>query len=245
MSERTAIQARNLTKRYGGIVAVDRVNFALSANEVVCIIGPNGAGKSSLVAMLSGATVPSAGDIIVDGQAMEGRCTERFCQLGVVRKFQGTNTFQWLSARDNLAVARLGTARWRSGSEESIESTLDLVGLGCQADTLAGELSHGQRQWLELGMTLISRPTALLLDEPTAGMTADETLRMAEMVGTIRGRCAVVVIEHDMGFVRDLRCRTLVMHQGSIIREGAFDDIANDREIQDIYLGRGGQRAQG
>ena len=243
MTDAPLMEAKGLTKRYGGIVAVNNVDFSVRRNELTCIIGPNGAGKSSLIGLLSGTSQPTNGEVRVAGRTMSGCGTDEFCRRGVVRKFQGTNTFQWLTVRDNLIVAELGSCRFRKRAQPSLEEVLALIGLRQQQHVVAEELSHGQRQWLEFGMTLMCLPDVLLLDEPTAGMSTDGIRQITDMIRHVLRSCAVVVIEHDMAFVRGLECRTLVMHQGAIIREGRFEDIANDEEVRDIYLGRRKQRA--
>ena len=157
----------------------------------------------------------------------------------MIRKFQGTNVFQWLSVRDNLIVAAQGVAADRAEPMLDLRDILSLTGLHHRADEMAECLPHGERQWLEIGMALMCRPRLLLLDEPAAGMSLEGTRRMADMLRRLAREIAVVVIEHDIGFVRQLDCRTLVMHQGQVIREGAFTDIEQDEQIRSIYLGRG------
>jgi ABC-type uncharacterized transport system ATPase subunit len=232
------LSASGLTARFGGVVAVRGVDLALAQNELVCVIGPNGAGKSTLLDILSGTLRPDSGSLFLDGQQMMGRPAYRFCRAGIVRKFQGTNVFQWLSVRDNLLVAGLAAAANHGLPMPDPEEVLDLIKLAPQARVLAQAASHGQRQWLEVGMTLMCRPRLLLLDEPTAGMTVEGTKDMAGLVSRLRKRCAVVVIEHDMGFVESLGCRTLVMHQGLMIGEGDFETLRRDDTIRDVYLGR-------
>lgn len=243
MSVETVLEVRSLSKRYGGVLAVDAVTFSLSKSELVCIIGPNGAGKSSLVKMLSGAMRPTGGDIWVRGRRITGQSADKFCRQGIVLKFQGTNVFSELSVRDNLLVAQLGVAAWRSGNQPAVNEVMTLVDLSGAAHVKAGQLSHGQKQWLELGMALITQPDILLLDEPAAGMSMEETLKVSKLIDAMRRDSAVIVIEHDMAFVRGLRCRTLVMHQGVVIRDGRYEELEEDREIRDIYLGREVRRA--
>ncbi len=186
---------------------------------------------------------PSSGDIWSRGRRITGQGAEKFCRQGIVLKFQGTNVFSELCVRDNLLVAQLGVAAWRDAKKPDIDDVLVLISLSTMARVKAGQLSHGQKQWLELGMALITRPDVLLLDEPAAGMSVEETRRVSELIDTIRRDSAVIVIEHDMAFVRGLRCRTLVMHQGVVIRDGRYDELEADQEIRDIYLGREVRRA--
>jgi ABC-type uncharacterized transport system ATPase subunit len=243
MSDDALLQTLSLSKSYGGIHAVHDVDFSIGRTERICIIGPNGAGKSTLLGMLSGTLSPTSGDIRVSDVGMVGCEPHEFCRRGVVRKFQGTNTFQWLTVRDNLVVAGMAVANHLQREIPDPEEVLELIKLRPQADMTAETISHGQRQWLEVGMTLMCRPKLLLLDEPTAGMTVEGTREMAELIHRLQGRFAIIVIEHDLAFVRSLRCRTLVMHQGTIIRDGSFEDIERDPLVHDVYLGRGGRRA--
>lgn len=243
MSAAALLRTSALRKAYGGVVAVKDVDLQIAERERICVIGPNGAGKSSLVGLLSGTLKPSSGAVELHGMAMAGRPLHEYCRRGIVRKFQGTNTFQWLSVRDNLVMAGLAAAANHGVAPADPDEILDLVKLVPQRAKAAEAISHGQRQWLEVGMTLMARPKLLLLDEPTAGMTVEGTQDMAVLIERLGGRFAVVVIEHDLAFVRRMNCRTIVMHQGAIIRDGAFADIEQDEEVRDIYLGRGKSHA--
>lgn len=237
MSEARLV-ARGLQMNFGGVVAVRDVDLVLEPGELVCIIGPNGAGKSTLLNLLSGAMKPLAGSIRFAGEDMVGRPLHQYARRGIVRKFQGASTFQWMTVRDNLLVAGLAVASNSSGRMPDIDEVLQTIGLLPQADLMAEALSHGQRQWLEIGMTLMCQPKLLLLDEPTAGMTVEGSHTMAELILRLKGRFATVVIEHNMGFVERLDCRTLVMHQGQVICEGSFAELTQDPRVRDVYLGR-------
>lgn len=237
MSDRL-LETRGLEMSFGGILAVHDFDFDMRAGELVCVIGPNGAGKSTLLNLLTGSMRPLAGTIAFEGEDVVGLPQHQFARRGIVRKFQAASTFPWLSVRDNLIVAGLGVAPLYGGDLPDVDEILELISLVPQADKLAHVISHGQRQWLEIGMALMCRPKLLLLDEPTAGMTVEGTRGMAALVRRLVSRLALVVVEHDMGFVRSLDCRTLVMHQGEIIREGRFADVTADRRVRDVYLGR-------
>jgi len=232
------LQAQGLAKRYGGINAVDGVDLTVAEREVVCIIGPNGAGKSSLLALLGGTAQPSAGAVRLGGRTMTGRPVHDFARAGIVRKFQGTNVFPALTVRQNLQVAGLAIAAAAVRPAPDIDDILGLIRLRPQAELAASAISHGQRQWLEVGMALMCRPALLLLDEPSAGMTTEGTAELAGLVRRLGAEMAIVVIEHDMGFVRDVGCRTIVMHQGRIIADGDFDTVASLPLVRDAYLGR-------
>ncbi len=232
------LQAQGVNVAFGGIHAVKEVVLSVASAELLCVIGPNGAGKSTLLNLLSGTLRPNSGRLLVDGQDLTRRPPHEFARRGVIRKFQGTNVFQWLSVRENLIVAGHGVAADRERPAPDLQDIMGLTGLRHRADDVAECLPHGERQWLEIGMALMCQPRLLLLDEPAAGMTVEGTRRMADLLRRLAREIAVVVIEHDIGFVRQLACRTLVMHQGEVIREGAFADIEQDEQIRRIYLGR-------
>ena len=230
------LQAEELAARFGGVVAVAGVSLAVAASSITCIVGPNGAGKSTLFNLLSGIVRPTAGRVLLAGEDVTGRRVERFARLGIARKFQTPSVFERLSVVDNLAIAERRPAG--HGGGPSVADLLQLLELGPQAQFPAGRLSHGQKQWLEIGMALASRPKLMLLDEPTAGMGPEETEKTATLVRGLAERIAIVVIEHDMAFVRALACRTLVMHQGRVIADGPFAEIEADPVVRDVYLGR-------
>lgn len=228
------IETDNVCVRFGGLTAVAGVSLSIARGEICCMVGPNGAGKSTLFNVLTGTVKPTTGRILIDGENFSGRPVHVFARRGVARKFQAPSVFSSLSVGDNLRVAQ----RQRS-DEADLEETLGLLGFSGMANDRAGDLSHGQKQWLEIGMALVSKPKVLLLDEPTAGMGPEETMRTVRLIREIASRAAVAVIEHDMEFVRELGVRTLVLHQGRIIAEGGFEDVANDEQVRDVYLGRG------
>lgn len=239
MSGAPLLQAHGMNVAFGGIHAVKEVMLSIGSQELLCMIGPNGAGKSTLLSLLSGTLRPDSGRLLIDGKDLTRRPPHQFARRGVIRKFQGTNVFQWLSVRENLIVAGQGVAADRERPAPDLQDIMGLTGLRHRADDIAECLPHGERQWLEIGMALMCQPRLLLLDEPAAGMTVEGTRRMADLLRRLAREIAVVVIEHDIGFVRQLACRTLVMHQGEVIREGAFADIEQDEQIRRIYLGRG------
>jgi branched-chain amino acid transport system ATP-binding protein/urea transport system ATP-binding protein len=229
------LRTEGLARHFGGIVAVADIDMAVAAGELRCIIGPNGAGKSTFFNMIAGSLKPSAGRIRFAGQEMAGRPVHAFARLGIARKFQVPSLFPSMSVAENLDVAARSRAADRG---QRIEGMLAMLGLGEAAALPAGALAHGQKQWLEIGMALMAEPQLLLLDEPTAGMTVEETERTARLLLEMKGRITIVVIEHDMRFVRALACPTTVMHQGRILAEGPFEAIERDETVRDVYLGR-------
>lgn len=228
---------RNLEKNFGGVVAVHGVSFNLEYGELICIIGPNGAGKTTLINLLTGTLQPLAGSILFEGRHIVGLPLHKYARLGIVRKFQRPTNFQWMSPRENLEVARLGVGD--KGASSDTDAVLSMIGLAGLADvTIADALAHGQKQWLEIGMTLMCQPKLIILDEPTAGMSSEETDKAVEIVLGLKEKRSIIVVEHDMGFIRALDTRTLVMHQGEVICEGSFSEVGDDPKVRDVYLGR-------
>ena len=230
------LQANDLQIHFGGLVVLRGVSFTLASGELCCIIGPNGAGKSTLFNALAGTLRPAQGAIRFEGHNLIGLAIHRFARLGVVRKFQVPSLFENLTVHDNLQVAGRGLDAAHRAAR--IEELLNMLGLVERSSLVAGELAHGHKQWLEIGMALMVGPKLLLLDEPTAGMTAEETRATADLLLGLRGRIAIIVIEHDMRFVRAVDSRTMVLHQGRIIADGAFGEIERNSTVRDIYLGR-------
>ena len=228
------LQAENVGIRFGGLQALEGLNLTVRDRELCCIIGPNGAGKSTFLNLLTGTLRPTSGSVRFLGHDIAGLPLHRIARLGIARKFQIPSVFPSLSVEDNLKVARWGAP----SPVRPVGELLDLVALGNRAATLAGELAHGQKQWLEIGMALAIEPRLLLLDEPTAGMTPQETLATAQMLLRLKGEFSIVAVEHDIRFVRALNCETLVLHQGRRLRSGPFHDIEADEMVRDVYLGR-------
>jgi branched-chain amino acid transport system ATP-binding protein/urea transport system ATP-binding protein len=228
------LQAENVGIRFGGLQALEGLNLTIRDKELCCIIGPNGAGKSTFLNVLTGTLRPTSGSVRFLGHDIAGLPLHRIARLGIARKFQIPSVFPSLSVEDNLKVARWGAP----SPVRPVGELLELVALGNRAATLAGELAHGQKQWLEIGMALAIEPRLLLLDEPTAGMTPQETLATAEMLLRLKGEFSIVAVEHDIRFVRALNCETLVLHQGRRLRSGPFHDIETDDMVRDVYLGR-------
>lgn len=233
----TLLEATKIGKRFGGIVAVDSVSLSIAPNEVKCIIGANGAGKSTLFNMLCGSTQTDMGTLTFEGHDISRLALHQFARIGIARKFQIPSVFDSLTVEQNLAVG-LPRSLPRHAAAESVDETLKLIGQEQLRAHSAGNLAHGQKQWLEIGMALAAQPKLLLLDEPTAGMTPEETQRTADLILRLASRTAVIAIEHDMSFVRALGCHTYVMHQGALLVEGNFADIERNPQVRDVYLGR-------
>ncbi|RUZ96634.1 ATP-binding cassette domain-containing protein [Mesorhizobium sp. M7A.F.Ca.US.001.02.1.1] len=228
------LQAENVGIRFGGLQALEALNLTVRDKELCCIIGPNGAGKSTFLNVLTGTLRPTSGSVRFLGHDIAGLPLHRIARLGIARKFQIPSVFPSLSVEDNVKVARWGAP----SPVRPVGELLELVALSNRAATPAGELAHGQKQWLEIGMALAIEPRLLLLDEPTAGMTPQETLATADMLLRLKGEFSIVAVEHDIRFVPALNCETLVLHQGRRLRSGPFHDIETDEMVRDVYLGR-------
>lgn len=231
------LNGKNLNKRFGGVVAVDNVSISIKPLEIKCVIGANGAGKSSLFNLLCGALKPDSGELTFDDKAISGLPLYKFSRIGIARKFQIPSVFDSLTIEQNLETALLGRLS-ASEIKGKVDRILNQIDLTDRKYDLAGNLAHGQKQWLEIGMAIMSEPKLLLLDEPTAGMTLDETQKTAELIHALSKNTAIIAIEHDMSFVRALGCHTYVMHQGKMIVEGSFSEVENNELVRDVYLGR-------
>jgi urea ABC transporter ATP-binding protein UrtD len=238
------LEVDHLSRQFGGLTAVDDVSMRLESGELRCIIGPNGAGKSTFFNLISGAVAPTSGRVLFQGRNITGLPVHRVAKLGIGRKFQVPSVFETLTVRENLGVSALH--KWlrprdlmqRSAQRGLVDDTLARVNLEHRADIIAGALAHGEKQWLEIGMALMTDPLLLLLDEPTAGMTTDETHQTARLVRELTEYLTIVVIEHDMQFVRDIASRITVLHRGAVLREGTLAEIEADEVVRDVYLGR-------
>ncbi|BBD78398.1 MULTISPECIES: urea ABC transporter ATP-binding protein UrtD [Hydrogenophilaceae] len=247
LSHKVILYLEDITVSFDGFKALNKLSLTIDAGELRCIIGPNGAGKTTMMDVITGKTRPDSGRVFF-GQTLDlTQMTEpEIANAGIGRKFQTPTIFDRLSVFENLELAMKADKRVRSTLRARIDSeqqdriaeTLDLIRLGDQAHRLAGLLSHGQKQWLEIGMLLMQEPKLLLLDEPVAGMTDDETERTAELFLSLAGRHSLVVVEHDMAFIRQLGGKVTVLHEGSVLAEGSLDMLQNDPRVIEVYLGR-------
>lgn len=223
----------NVRKRFGVFTAIDGVSEAFAPGELICVIGPNGAGKSTLLNMICGTLPASEGKILFGDKIINGLSPEKIANLGIARKFQVPSIFESLSVVENLLLAG-----GRAMPEEAIEALINKIHLAAERDVRGADLPHGRKQWLEIGMALAMNPKVLLLDEPTAGLSVDETRDTARFLRLLRGEVTVIVIEHDMAFVRELDARTIVLHHGAVIASGSFKEIESNETVRDVYLGR-------
>jgi urea transport system ATP-binding protein len=236
-----------VTVRFDGFKALDDLSLAIEEGEIRSIIGPNGAGKTTLMDVVTGKTRPDRGRVFFEGVIDLARLDEaRIANLGIGRKFQKPTVFENLTVFDNLelaqkcprGIARTLFARPSRAQQEAIAAMIRRIGLAGRERILAGALSHGQKQWLEIGMLLIQEQRLLLLDEPVAGMTDRETAATAALIRSLIGACTVIVVEHDMAFVRSLESRVTVLHEGSVLADGTLDFVQNHPAVIDVYLGR-------
>jgi urea transport system ATP-binding protein len=236
-----------VNKSFEGFKAIDDLNFYMDEGELRVIIGPNGAGKSTMLDLITGRTRPDSGKIEFGRDTDITRLNEyRINRLGIGRKFQTPSVYvehtvfenMWLSLEGTRSVWSTLAARISSSQRERIFEVLKTVGLAERPGQKAGVLSHGQKQWLEIGMLLAQNPRLLLVDEPAAGMTDEETARTGELLVSLAGRHSVIVIEHDMVFVRQIARKVTVLHQGHVLCEGSVDEVQNDERVIEVYLGR-------
>jgi urea transport system ATP-binding protein len=246
----TILYLEDVTVSFDGFRALNSLSLTLDAGELRCIIGPNGAGKTTMMDVITGRTRPDRGRVFL-GQTLDlTRMDEpSIARAGIGRKFQKPTVFEQHPVWENLELAMKADKRWHAtlrarltrAAVDRIEETLATIGLEAQAWRPAGELSHGQKQRLEIGMLLMQQPALLLLDEPAAGMTDDETMALAALLDRLRGTCSMIVVEHDMEFVAALAgatSRVTVMAEGRVLAQGTLDDVKRDEAVIESYLGR-------
>ncbi|MEL7000790.1 MAG: urea ABC transporter ATP-binding protein UrtD [Pseudomonadota bacterium] len=248
MSEKPALMLDGLGVSFGGFKAVDCFSTVVAHGELRVILGPNGAGKTTMMDLVSGKTASTEGKVFLYGADITNHPEHMIARAGVGRKFQIPSIFRDLRVRENLEVAaveetgvlrnlRLGLSR---AQKQRIDEVIELTRLEDVLDARAGDLSHGQMQWLELGMLIVQEARVILLDEPTAGMTQAETLKTSQIINALKGKHTIIVVEHDMAFVREIAERISVMHMGKLLAEGPMAKIESDPAVQEAYLGSGG-----
>lgn len=236
-----------VNKTFEGFKAISELNFYMDAGELRVIIGPNGAGKSTMLDLITGRTRPDSGKIEFGRDTDLTRLNEyQINRLGIGRKFQTPSVYIEHTVFENVLLSLPGTrsvwealfSRTTPQQRDRIDEVLETVGLGEKAQVRAGLLAHGQKQWLEIGMLLAQDPKLLLVDEPAAGMTDEETLKTGELLLSLAGKHSIVVIEHDMTFVRQIARRVTVLHQGAVLFEGTVDEVQANEKVIEVYLGR-------
>ncbi len=244
----TLLEVSGVSVTFDGFRAINNLSFQIGEAELRAVIGPNGAGKTTFMDIVTGKTRPDEGRVIWGEKSVSLlRMSEaRIAQAGVGRKFQKPTVFEDQSVRENLLMALknkrgwLGVLFYRPSADdlEKVEELADEIGLKDELDRKSGELSHGQKQWLEIGMLLAQEPRLLLVDEPAAGMTPQEREHTTNLLVQAAKTRAVVVVEHDMEFVRRLNCKVTVLHEGSVLAEGSLDHVTSNQDVIDVYLGR-------
>src|SRR5437763_440729 len=241
------LMLEDVSKNFEGFKAISNLTFYMDEGELRVVIGPNGAGKSTMLDLITGRTRPDKGKIEFGKNTDLTALSEyQINRLGIGRKFQTPSVYVhhtvlenvWLSLQGSRSVWNTLFARLSDGQRDRIDEILKVVGLADRANWKAGALSHGQKQWLEIGMLLAQDPKLLLVDEPAAGMSDEETARTGELLVSLAGKHSVVVIEHDMVFVRQIARKITVLHQGRVLCEGSVDEVQNDERVVEVYLGR-------
>ncbi|MEM6677766.1 MAG: urea ABC transporter ATP-binding protein UrtD [Pseudomonadota bacterium] len=248
MQGKPALTIDGLGVSFGGFKAVDCFSTVVNDGELRVVLGPNGAGKTTMMDLISGKTASTEGHVYLFGQDITNKPEHEIARAGIGRKFQIPSIFRDLRVRENLEVAavketsvlrnlRLGMSR---PERTRMEEVIELTRLGDVLETRAGDLSHGQMQWLELGMLIVQDARVILLDEPTAGMTQAETLKTSQIINELKGKHTLIVVEHDMAFVREIAERITVMHMGKMLAEGSIAQIEGNEAVREAYLGSGG-----
>ena len=233
------LRVEGLTKRFRGVVAAEDIHFSLDSGQIRAVIGPNGAGKTTFISMISGHVQPSGGEIFYQEKDITRLSVMHRARIGIARKFQTPTLFDNLSALQNIELAVLAAGLPKRQRHQRIRDVLQIVRLLDEAEMPAVHLSHGQRQWLEIGLLIAVRAKVLLLDEPTAGMTAEETAATGGLIHRLAREfeLSAIIIEHDINFIRDLGAPVTVLHLGRVLMEGSFEEVAANPDVREVYLG--------
>jgi urea transport system ATP-binding protein len=243
----TLLYLSGVNVSFDGFRALKNLSLIVAPGEMRAIIGPNGAGKTTMMDVITGKTRPDNGDVYFDGRQDLTRLDEtQIAELGIGRKFQKPTVFGMHTVEDNILLALRSDRRaratlfWRENADDDrrIDTILQTVRLSSLRHRIAGSLSHGQKQWLEIGMLLAQEPKLMLVDEPVAGMTDEETRQTAELLKEINQERTIIVVEHDMTFVRDLGVKVTCLHEGAAIAEGSIDEVSQNERVIEVYLGR-------
>lgn len=247
MSEerKVLLEVKNLSVEFNGFKALTSVNMKIYDGELRVIIGPNGAGKTTFMDLVTGKSTPTSGKVIFDGKDITGKSTTEITRnYHIGRKFQGPNVFDNMTVKENIEIAAEGFNSLHScvffrktkAFKDKVDEVLKKIDLYDYRHFFAGDLSHGQRQWLEIGMVVVQNPRLIILDEPTAGMTADETYKTGEMIKKLKGEHTLIVVEHDMDFVRQVAEYVTVLNYGKLLAEGTMEEVQKNEEVIAVYL---------
>ena len=239
------LELRQVSVSFDGFWALNDLNLSLIPGELRAVIGPNGAGKTTFLDVITGKVRPTKGDVFFRGRSLVGISEHRIARLGIGRKFQAPRVYHNLTPRRNLEFAVKGShspftllfGSLSAAQRDRVQQLLAVVGLEAHASQQAGSLSHGQKQWLEIAMLLAQDPEVLLVDEPVAGLSDEETERTGELLRSLAGDHTVLVIEHDMDFIHELNCPVTVLHEGHVLCEGSMDAVQRDPRVIEVYLG--------
>jgi urea transport system ATP-binding protein len=246
MRKQFILTAEGVSKSFDGFKAINDLNFYLDEGELRTIIGPNGAGKSTFLDLITGRTRPDAGEIEFKGTPVIKKSEYQIYRMGIGRKFQTPSVYSDHTVYENILLGLKGSrgvwnaifAKVTPAQNDHIYHVLEVINLKDKAHARAGSLAHGQKQWLEIGMLIAQDPELMLVDEPAAGMTDEETARTGELLLSLAGKHTIIVIEHDMVFVRQLASKVTVLHQGSVLCEGSLDEVQNNERVIEVYLGK-------
>ena len=246
MKREKILNLKNVSVSFEGFLALNNLNLTLSKGELRAVIGPNGAGKTTFLDVITGKVKPTKGDVLFKGRSLVGKKEHKIARIGIGRKFQSPRVFENLSVQENLEISvsqysstiKLIAAKPSQDKLEEVRKLMNIVNLSGQSNTKAGSLSHGQKQWLEIAMLLGQKPSLMLIDEPVAGLTDEETDLTADLLKSLAGDNTVLVIDHDMEFIRRLESNVTVLNQGSVLCEGTMDEIQSNPKVIEVYLGK-------
>ena len=246
MKNKNLLELKNVSVSFEGFLALDELNISLSKGELRAIIGPNGAGKTTFLDVITGKVKPTSGEILFSGRSLIGNKEYKIARVGIGRKFQSPRVFENLTVEENLEISvsqnfstlRLIANKITKEKIEEVEKLLTIINLTNSSKVKAGSLSHGQKQWLEIAMLLGQKPSLMLVDEPVAGLTDEETDLTADLLKSLSGKNTVIVIDHDMEFIRRLESDVTVLNQGKVLCEGKMEQIQKDPNVIEVYLGK-------
>ena len=246
MGKETILNLKDVSVSFEGFLALNNLNLTLTKGELRAVIGPNGAGKTTFLDVITGKVKPTKGDVFFKGKSLVGKKEHKIARIGVGRKFQSPRVFENLTVQENLEISvsqysstiKLIANKPSENKLKEIKKLMKIVNLSSQSEIKAGSLSHGQKQWLEIAMLLGQNPALMLIDEPVAGLTDEETDLTADLLKSLSGENTVLVIDHDMEFIRRLESNVTVLNQGSVLCEGSMDEIKTDPKVIEVYLGK-------